>query len=134
MSQAAYTKKIQVSSDNGVTWLDMPHTSASLDAGGDVLDDTQGGNMGWRSRLRGLNDWSISGEYDFEAGNAALAAARNAWLNRTPLLARYLPDGTIGNGFQGNVVVENFNQSGDVSSKETVSITMQADGALADAV
>lgn len=145
MSNAAYTKKVQVSADGGTTWLDMPATSPSLDLGGEVLDDTElATNAGYRTRCLGLHDWSINADSNWKpvtgtqvdddaSGASALAAVRSAKLNRTALLGRYLPDGTVGNGFQGSVVVENFNMSGDVGGLETVSITLQGDGALADA-
>ena len=133
MAQAAYTKKVQVSADGGTTWLDVPTTSPTLDLGGDVLDDTVVGNNGFRSRILGIHDWSISCDSNYAVGNAALAAIRSSKLTRSALMARYLPDGVVANGFQGSVVVENFNLSGDVGSLETVAITLQANGALADA-
>ena len=133
MSQASYEKRVEVSDDGGATWHLLPHTSCSLDFSGDTLDDTSGGNAGYRSRVLGLHDWSVSGEFLWTAANDGLTAARDAKLNRTDLKIRYLPDGTTPNGFQGDVVVESYNQSGDISSLETVSITFQAAGALAAA-
>ena len=129
--QAAYIKKLKVSDDEA-TWSDVPADSASLNQGGDVLDDTDlATNAGFRSRLVGLHDWSISAEGNLVASDPALAQIRDAWLNRTVLYVQYLPDATLPNGFQGQVVVENFNLAGDVSGKETVSISLQAVGALA---
>lgn len=125
MGTPAYTKKIKIGSD------DAPAESASLNQGGDVLDDTEmATNAGYRSRLYGLRDWSISMSCRWTAGQAALTAIRNAWLNRTTLTVQYLPDGTTANGFEGTVVVENFNMSGDVGGQEMVDISLQADGAL----
>lgn len=136
MGAAAYTKKVQVSANGGSTWLDVPATSPSLDLGGEVLDDTDiASNAGFRTRVLGLHDWSISCDSNFVSGaapgGAALTAIRSAKLNRTALQARYLPDGVAANGFKGSVVVENFNMSGDVGGLETVSITLQGTGALA---
>lgn len=135
MGNAAYIKKVQVSADNGATWLDVPATSPSLDLGGEVLDDTElATNAGYRTRCLGLHDWSISCDSNYkgagETGGPALAAIRTAKLARTALLGRYLPDGVAANGFKGSVVVENFNMSGDVGGLETVSVTLQGTGAL----
>lgn len=133
MGQAAYTKKVRVSTD-GTNWEDVPATSPSLDLGGDVLDDTDlATNAGYRSRVLGLHDWSVNCDSNYKTGNAALAMIRSAKLNRSQLHVQYLPDGTVANGFQGQVVVENFNLSGEVGGLETAGITLQANGALSDA-
>ena len=131
MGQAAYTKKVAVSDDNGVTWHDVPCSSPSLELTGDVLDDTElATNAGFRTRVLGLNDWSVQCDSRFTANNDALTAIRDAKINRTALMVRYLPDGTVANGFKGDCVVENFNMSGAVEGLEEVAITLQANGAL----
>lgn len=134
MGQAAYTKKVRVSTDQA-TWHDVPTDSPTLNLGGEVLDDTDLSNSstGFRSRLLGLHDWSVNCDSNFKTGNTALSTIRSAFLNRTVLYVQYLPDGVIAGGFQGKVVVENFNLGGEVAGKETVGITLQANGALADA-
>lgn len=144
MSKAAYVKKVRVSPDNGATWLDLPTTSPSLEIGGDVLDDTElATNDGYRTRIYGLHDWSASADSNFKAptgsaandaasGAAGLLACRDAKLNRTELLLRYLPTGSEsdGTGLQGKVLVENYGASGEVGGLETVSVSLQASGAL----
>jgi predicted secreted protein len=132
MAQAAYKKQILVSSDN-VTYTEVEATSVSLNQGTEVLDATTFASAeGWRSRVMGIIDWSISIEAIFTPGNTALSTIKTANTSRTTLYVRYLPDGTNANGFQGQVVVESFNMSGDVSGLETVSISMQGNGALGD--
>ena len=131
MAEAAYKKQILVSSDN-VTYTEVEATSVSLNLGSDVLDATTFASAeGWRSRFLGINDWSISIEAIYTVSDTALAAIRSALINRGTLYVRYLPDGTNANGFQGQVRVENYNSAGDVSSLETVSISLQGHGALA---
>lgn len=130
MAQAAYEKRVKVSTD-GSTWHDVPATTSSVDLGGDVLDDTTLINSGYRGRVLGLHDWSISMDCNYTAGNTALATIRNAKINRSALHVQYLPDNTLPNGIQGQVVVESFNLSGEVSALETVSITLQGNGAIA---
>jgi len=134
MAQAAYSKKVKVGTSGSGPWNDVPATTATLNQGGDILDDTDlATNAGFRSRILGLHDWSVSITANWDASDAALIAIRDAWLNRTELYVQYLPDGQTANGFQGAVVVENFNLSGDVGGLETVEISLQADGALSAA-
>ena len=133
MSQAAYIKKIQVETSSGV-FTEIPFTSGSLDLGGDILDDTNAlTTAGWHSRLIGLTDWSITLDTIWTAADVALAFIRAALLARTDVVIQYLPAGVVGTGFQGSVKVESFNHSGDVNDQETVSIVLQANGALAAA-
>ena len=132
MAEAAYKKQILVSSDN-VTYTEVEATSVSLNLGSDVLDVTTFASAeGWRSRVLGINDWGISLEALYTTGSTTgIAKIRSALINRGTLYVRYLPDGTNANGFQGQVRVESFNSSGDVSSLETLSISLQGHGALA---
>ena len=130
MSQAAYEKKVKIETSPGV-FEDVAAETASLNLGGDVLDDTEmATNAGFRSRILGLHDWSVSLSVRWSGTNAALAAIRNNWANRTNVKVQYLPDGTTPNGFQGEAVVESFNLGGDVGSLEMVDISLQADGAI----
>ena len=133
MAQAAYEKQVWVSSDN-VNYIQVKATSVSLNLGSDVLDVTTfASTEGWRSRVLGINDWSMSIEALFTTGsNTGISKIYSALTSRGTLYVRYLPDGTSSNGFQGQVRVETFNMSGDVSSLETVSISMQGNGALGD--
>lgn len=134
MSTAAYIKKIRVSDDDGVSYEELTATTGSLDFGTNVLNDTEmATNVGFNSKCYGLHDWSISADNIAVIGDAALAIIRNGLLNRTVVKAQYLPDGTVPNGFEGNIVVENFNQSGGVDDLETITMTLQGNGALAAA-
>jgi hypothetical protein len=144
--QAAYVKKLEVSADGGDTWYKLPATSPSLEIGGDLLDDTElATNQGFRSRVHGLSDFSASADSVFKpltgnSGNDAASGAkgfdivRTAKLNKTSILMRYLPTGAVdANGLQGQVIVETFSHSGDVGGLETVSISLQGNGALSAA-
>jgi predicted secreted protein len=135
MADAAYKKKVQVSVNGTSNWKDVPCTAPSLDLSGEVLDDTTLANSasGYRSRMLGIQDWSVSCDSNYTTGNDALDMIRNAKITRGNLHVRYLPQGTVSGGFQGPVVVESYNLSGDVGGLETVSITLQANGALANA-
>lgn len=141
--QAAYIKKLEVSPDAGTTWYKLPATSPSLEIGGDVLDDTEmATNAGYRSRVHGLSDFSVSADSIFKpltgvaltdaaSGAKGFDVIKTAKLTRATIMMRYLPTGTVdANGLKGNVIVETFGHSGDVGGLETVSISLQGNGAL----
>ena len=145
MGNAAYVKKVQILVDG--VWLDIPATSPSIEIGGDLLDDTDlATNAGFRTRCYGLNDWSASvdsnwrmvtndGAIDDSNGSRVLAVIRDAKVAHNILEFRYLPVGeaNLAVGLQGQVLVENFGQTGETGGLETVSISLQANGPLAPA-
>jgi len=139
MSQAGYEKRVAVAVDGSpLDFENIPATTMTLNHGGDVLDDTNIRDIsasGMRSRILGLRDWSISGTILYDTLAAGVVTVlRNAWKDRTLLVARYLPDGTVANGFAGQVVVETFNMSGDVGGLETVELSLLAAGDLENAI
>jgi len=137
MSQAAFIKKIKIRdpADSAGGFDDVEATDGALNHGGVILDDTEmASNAGFRSRIYGLRDWSVTFTAEYSPTRQSLVDLRAAWLNRTKVDVQYLPDGTIGNGFQGKALVESFNLSGDIEGKETVSVTLQGDDALGAAV
>ena len=131
MAIAAYTKvvQIQLASAGTTTFENIDGTNATLNLAGDVLDDTNFGSTGFRSRILGLRDWSVSISAIYGSTVAAYTTLRSAWLNRTELKMQYLPDGTL-DGFAGNCFVESFNHTGDVGGLETVDVSLQASAAL----
>lgn len=130
MSVPGYQKSVKIknSTEGSSLFVELPATSANLNLAGDVLDDTDLTSTGFRSRILGLRDWSISAPSNFAPANTAWAKVRNAWLNRTLLTVQYLPDGT--NGYQGTAWVETFSHSGDVGGLETVDISLVAESQL----
>lgn len=119
------------------TWEKVPAQTASLDQSGTVLDDSAIGFYdGQRRRLIGLLEWGITMTVNYDTGGAggdAVDIIRSAWLGRKPLIAQYLPTGSTDDGFQGPVVVENFNMTGGVDDLETVDVNLLSNGPLADA-
>jgi len=128
MSIAGFNKKIQVKTTAAGTFDDVPGNTGTLNFSGELLDDTTFNSTGFRSRLRGLKDYSLSVTAVFSVGDAALNTIRDALFNDTTLDMNYLPNGT--NGFTGQVKVESFSLNGDVGGMETIDITMQAESAL----
>lgn len=130
---AAYKKSVKVSSESTGVFNELPATTASLDDGNDVLDDTDLTSSGERSRVLGLRDWSVSVTLNWNSTDAALTLVRNSKIGRDNIYVQYLPDGTSSNGFQGQALVENFNFSGGVEDLETVDVNFPSDGALGSA-
>lgn len=129
----AYKKSVKVATSSSGDFEELPATTASLDDGNDLLDDTDLTSSGTRSRVLGLSDWSISVTLNWNSTDSGLEIIRNAKSSRSTIYIQYLPDGDEDNGFQGPVVVENFNFSGGVEDLETVDVNMSADGLLGSA-
>lgn len=128
MAQAAYQKSVSIKTTASTAYVALPANAASLTLAGDILDDTDFSSTGYRSRILGLRDWSISGTINYDDSSVVVGTLRSAWLNRTRLDVRYLPNGT--QGFSGQVQVESLDLSGDVGSLESMDFSCQADGAL----
>lgn len=130
---AGYQKTVRVkavATTSSTAFVNFPATSATLSLAGDVLDDTTILSTGFRSKLIGLRDWSISIPSNFETTNAAWTLVRSAWFNRTKLDVEYQPTGTTTVGYAGVAWVETFSHSGDVGGLETVDINLVAESQL----
>lgn len=140
MGMASYAKEVWVTTEavgggpDQAAWAKVPANTAALDASGTVLDDSAiGFNQGQRSRLIGIIEWGITMTVNYDTGGegaAAVALIRDAWLNRKRIFAQYLPDGTIGSGWEGPTVVETFNMTGGVDDLETVDVNLLSNGPL----
>ncbi len=126
MSQAGFEKKVQVKV--GGSFVDLPATTASMDAGGDVLDTTTFMSGGNRARIYGIRDWSLSMTLVYDTDDDAFKEIRNAWTGRQGVEIRYLPDGAV--GVKGVGVVETFSVSGSVDDLANAEVTIQANGVL----
>jgi len=131
--QAGYKVKLQISTDAGTTWLDVPATSPTMEIAGDVLDTTElKTNAGFRTRINGLHDFSVNADSNYIKNDPALVALRTAKLSRAEdTLVRFLPDGADEtDGIQGTVIVETFNIQSGVGDLLTVSISLQGNSAI----
>ena len=130
MSIAAYQKVINVkavATTSSTAYRALPGNTASLNFGGDMLDDTTFASTGWRSRLRGLKDYSVPVTCVYTSTDAALAIVRAGILAGTAVDFQYLPNGTA--GFAGSCQVESYNLTGDVAGFESVDVSLQSAGA-----
>jgi len=125
----AKNKKINVSVA-GAEWKKLPATSGSFNHGPTVLDDTELANDGYRSRLLGLRDWSVSVAINWKATDDAITIVKNHLYSGADLHVQYLPDGT--NGLEGECVIEGYNLGGGVDELETGDITLQGNGLLSE--
>lgn len=65
MATASYTKNVNISTDNA-TWKILPVNSVSINTNSGLQDNTNlSNNAGFRSRIYGINDFSVSLEGDF---------------------------------------------------------------------
>lgn len=132
MAQVGYQKVIQIKTTGSSTYDVMPANTSSFNLAGEMLDDTDFSSTGWRSRVRGLKDYSFAATLFWGSTDGAVIALRDGLLNGTPLDIQYLPNGT--KGFQGRVLVESFANSGDVGGLETVEVSLQGNGTAATTV
>jgi len=128
MAIAAYNKSVYITTTGGSTWNEIPGTNASLSMGGDLLDDTDFLSTGYRSRIIGLRDYTVSVTANYGSTSSAINLLKTAWLNRTRLDFRYLPTGS--DGWSGKCQVESLDISGDVGGLEQVDVSLVADGPL----
>jgi len=126
MSQVGYAKVVQLKTTASTAYIALPANAAGLNLAGEMLDDTDFTSTGWRSRARGLKDYSVSATLLYDSSNTAVSTLRDGLLNGTPLDIQYLPNGT--KGFQGRILVESFANSGDVGGLETLEVSLQASG------
>lgn len=102
---------------------------ASFSASGETIDTTTFNSNGWKEKMQGLKEFSmsLSGFYEPNDTNGQVAL-RDAWLNGTTVTVDYLVDGT--NGFQGSYLVTSFEIGSGVSGEVSVSIELESTGAL----
>ena len=130
MATAAYPKLLKCSTAEGGTYITVDDLDdCSISFNGEILDDTafSTGHPGYRSRLVGLFDVSISGSGNYSTA-AGQAAIRTAFFARNPIWIQYLPTGsTSGNGFQTSFVIESCEIAGAIADKNTISFSLQGD-------
>ena len=126
MAELGYNKIVGVKTTSGTTYAHIRGSAASFDFGGEMLDDTDFTSTGFRSRVRGLKDYSISITAFYGSTQEAIEIVKDAVISGVTLDFQYLPNGT--QGFTGQVIVETYNLSGDVGGLETVEISMPSFG------
>ena len=79
--------------------------NVELTINGETIDASHAGNYGWRKKLAGLLDWSVSAsavilmEVDSGGFDGAMAEIRTHQRNRNPLTVRvFYPEGTYDEG------------------------------------
>lgn len=121
-----YEKDLQIKVSG--SYVSAPANTATLTANGEILDATVFGATGYRTRINGLRDWSVTATLVYDATDTTVAQIVTAWTTGVTVDMQYLHDGT--NGFQGLGVVESLSFQGGVGDLETMNISLQAAGAL----
>lgn len=125
-------------------WFEVPATGPTVDAGGDTVDVTNlKNNAGWRKKLKGLHDWSVSADSIYSAGDTGLKAVRDAYFARSKLWVMIVPECSVdasgvktvtsvnaAEAYTGEIIVENFNPSFEQGGTGSISISLQGTGAM----
>lgn len=97
----------------------------------DMLDSTDHGTNGWKSRMAGLNDFDGSATLDYIEGDASQAYLLAAILNHSPLQLTLYPtkvSGSGANSFVGPAVIESWDWDGDNTKLQGVEIKLSGNG------
>jgi len=102
---------------------------ASFSASGETIETTTFESNGWKEKIQGLKEFSmsLSGFYEPTDTNGQVAL-RDAYMNGTTVTIDYLVDGTV--GFQGSYLVTSMEVGADTSGEVSVSFELESTGAL----
>lgn len=127
--EASHKAKVYLSPDN-TTFTQVDANESTITVSREVIDITTLGGSGWRDRLHGIKDWSVSVPNLWQSGGVVSALLRNSVLNGTDLYIRIDVDGTSSNRFSGKVISEGFEMGFNLSDASSSSSTLQGNGAL----
>ena len=102
---------------------------ASFSASGETIETTTFESNGWKEKIQGLKEFSmsLSGFYEPTDTNGQVAL-RDAYMNGTTVTIDYLVDGTV--GFQGSYLVTSMEIGAGTSGEVSVSYELESTGAL----
>jgi len=124
MSLAAKNLRIKTGS-NAITGLN----DASFNINGETIEVTTFESAGWKERIAGLKDFSMSLSGFYEKDDAdGQGALKTALLNGTSVPVDYLVDGS--SGFRGDYLVTSMETGASPSGEVTVSFSLESTGAL----
>ncbi len=126
---ASHVAKIYLSTDN-TAFTQVDSNEATLNTSREVIDVTELGGSGWRDRLHGIKDWSVSLPNFWQSAGTISKMLMNHVLNGTDLYIRIDIDGTSSNRFSGKVISEGFEMGFNLSDAQQTSQTLQGNGAL----
>lgn len=132
-ANAGYVALVQVSSDNS-TWYDVDLANdASADYMNDLLETTNFkntvGTSADKERIDGLHDASFEVQAHYNGSDTnGQNKVRTAYINRSSLYFKFLPDGT--HGFSCAVKVEKFSEKASVGGLSDFSASLKKTGAL----
>lgn len=127
--EASHKAKVYLSPDNS-TFTQADSNEATLNISREVIDITTLGGSGWRDRLHGIKDWSVSVPNLWQSAGVISRMLINHILNGTDLYIRIDVDGTSSNRFTGKVISEGSEMGFNLSDAQSTSQTLQGNGAL----
>jgi predicted secreted protein len=107
----------------------------NLELTADEIDASSHDSAGWKEKLAGLKDWSLSGSYRLiDVSDAVQDGLETAFLNGTDVYIRLIPKRASGlRRYDGVAVVTNLSQSGPLNDPYDVSLELSSRGALTKA-
>jgi predicted secreted protein len=95
----------------------------------DLLEVTDfADTTGYRDRILGLKDLSVTLSGDYESGDTGQARLRTNWASGASIFLRFLPNGST--GFKCEMMAESFNISASFDGKVEFSCSLKAVGAI----
>lgn len=126
--KASFYKKVNIIINGDPVCIEGLN-DATLNRGGDVLDDTEFcNNQNYRKRIYGLRDVNLNLSGTSEISTTVQQELLNSWINMEPVTIQYLPDGS--NGLQCDFVIESIDESGAVGDIENIDYVLQSVSAL----
>lgn len=101
---------------------------ATLNITGDAVDATTRSSAGWREKLYGLKEWSISGELLYVLSDTGAAALWTAYT--TKAVISIVIEDKFGGNWSGEGIVTSMTQNQPLADALTFSFEIQGSGVL----
>ena len=107
-------------------------TDATINLDADAIDVTSKDGDGWKEIKAGLRGWSIDADAVIKESDTAIAALRNAFMNKEAILVRMVfPDGTT---YTGNAYVTSAPIKTPQGGAGTYTFKLEGNGPLTEQV
>lgn len=105
--------------------------NATLSISTDTIDVTSFDTVGWAENIASFKSWTVDAELLYEPANVSQDDIRDALFNDTPLKIRLYPrDEDAMDGYEGNVIVTDYEVDIPVDDAVVISVTFTGTGAL----
>lgn len=111
----------------GSAWTELKNVKdLTLNLESAEADVTTRGNNGWRATVATLRDGSIEFEMVWDTGDAAFAAIKDAYFNKTPIGFAVMDGDILVSGSEGlhaNMAITNFTRTENLEESIMVQVT-----------